>query len=128
GRAQVQAGSYADARTTLDAAAETFARYGAGDVWAQRVLNDRSGIGSRWVPHPSRPTGVQPPTYPDGLSEREVQVVRLIAAGKSNREIAQALVISRNTVERHVNHILAKTGASNRTQVAGYAHRHKLEA
>ncbi|HEY3061640.1 MAG TPA: LuxR C-terminal-related transcriptional regulator, partial [Chloroflexota bacterium] len=65
---------------------------------------------------------------PDGLSEREVQVVRLIAAGRSNREIAQALVISRNTVERHVNHILAKTGATNRTQVAGYAHRHRLIA
>jgi DNA-binding CsgD family transcriptional regulator len=61
-----------------------------------------------------------------GLSAREVEVLRLIAAGKSNPQIAEALVISLNTVQRHVSNILAKTGAANRTEAAAYAHRNGL--
>jgi DNA-binding NarL/FixJ family response regulator len=66
------------------------------------------------------------PAYPDGLSEREVEVLRPVAAGKSNREIADELVISLNTVFRHVANILGKTGAANRTEAARYATRHDL--
>jgi DNA-binding NarL/FixJ family response regulator len=55
-------------------------------------------------------------------------VLRLIAAGKSNPEVAATLVISRYTVERHVNHILAKTGAANRVEAANYAHARGLAA
>ncbi len=64
--------------------------------------------------------------FPDQLSEREVEVLGLVAAGKSNPQIAQALVLSINTVERHVTHILQKTGAANRTEAAVYAQRHGL--
>ena len=64
--------------------------------------------------------------HPDGLSEREAEVLRLLAAGKSNREIAAALVISTHTVAFHVTNIFNKTGASNRTEAAAYAHRHHL--
>jgi len=128
GRALAHAGDVAEAIDKVDAAVEIYQTCGAGAVWIERVLRARPRGSGRHVSHSRRPAVVRPHTYPDGLSEREVQVVRLIAGGKSNREIAEALVISRNTVERHVNHILAKTGASNRTQVAGYAHRHKLEA
>jgi DNA-binding NarL/FixJ family response regulator len=60
------------------------------------------------------------------LSRRELEVVRLIAAGKSNREIADELVISMNTVLRHVTHILAKAGAANRAEATSYAARHGL--
>jgi pimeloyl-ACP methyl ester carboxylesterase/DNA-binding CsgD family transcriptional regulator len=60
--------------------------------------------------------------YPDGLSRREVEVLRLLAAGKSNRQIADELVISLNTVPKHVSHIYAKTGTANRAEAAGYAH------
>jgi predicted ATPase/DNA-binding CsgD family transcriptional regulator len=63
---------------------------------------------------------------PDGLSEREVEVLRLLAAGRSNREIADALVISLNTVARHVSNIFDKVGAQNRTEAAAFAHRHGL--
>jgi DNA-binding NarL/FixJ family response regulator len=56
-----------------------------------------------------------------GLSQREIEVLRLLAAGKSNQQIADALVISLNTVLRHVSNIFAKTGAANRTEAAGYA-------
>ncbi|MGI8554157.1 MAG: LuxR C-terminal-related transcriptional regulator [Dehalococcoidia bacterium] len=52
---------------------------------------------------------------PDGLTEREVEVLRLVAAGRSNREIAAELVISLNTVLHHMSNILGKTGAANRT-------------
>ena len=61
-----------------------------------------------------------------GLSARELEVLRLLAAGKSNREIADALVISLNTVARHVSNIFDKVGAQNRTEVAAFAHRHGL--
>jgi len=60
------------------------------------------------------------------LSLREIEVLRLIAAGKSNRQIAEELVISLNTVLRHVSHIFGKTGVSNRAEAASYAHRNDL--
>ncbi len=65
-------------------------------------------------------------TSPDGLTAREVEVLRLLAAGKSNPAIAAALVISLNTVERHINHIFTKTGVANRIEAARYADRHGL--
>jgi DNA-binding CsgD family transcriptional regulator/pimeloyl-ACP methyl ester carboxylesterase len=63
---------------------------------------------------------------PNGLSAREVEVLRLIAAGKSNPQIADELVLSINTVQRHVSNILAKTGLTNRTEAASYATRHGM--
>jgi DNA-binding CsgD family transcriptional regulator len=65
---------------------------------------------------------------PDGLSQREVEVLRLVVAGKSNLEIADALCISLNTVATHVRNILTKTGTANRTEAAAYALRHGLRA
>ncbi|MBI4218575.1 MAG: hypothetical protein HY682_00420, partial [Chloroflexi bacterium] len=64
--------------------------------------------------------------YPDGLSEREVEVLRLIAGGKTNQEIATTLVISANTVARHIANIFAKTGVSNRGEAGAYAARNGL--
>jgi pimeloyl-ACP methyl ester carboxylesterase/DNA-binding CsgD family transcriptional regulator len=60
------------------------------------------------------------------LSQREVEVLRLIAAGKSNQGIADELVISPNTVRRHVSNIFDKTGAANRVEAAAYATRRGL--
>ena len=65
-------------------------------------------------------------TLPDGLSGREVQVVRLIALGMSNREIGGELTISQHTVANHVRAILRKTECANRTEVAAYAVRRAL--
>jgi DNA-binding CsgD family transcriptional regulator len=62
----------------------------------------------------------------DRLSSREIEVLRLIAAGKSNAQIAGDLVISQNTVIRHVSNIYAKTGAANRAEATAYALRHGL--
>jgi DNA-binding CsgD family transcriptional regulator len=64
--------------------------------------------------------------HPAGLSSREVEVLRLIAAGRTNREIAAALFLSPATVNIHVTHILAKTDTANRAAAAAFALRHGL--
>jgi DNA-binding NarL/FixJ family response regulator len=58
------------------------------------------------------------------LTAREADVLRLIAAGKSNREIARALFVSEATVKTHVNRIFAKTGCRDRAQAVQYAYTH----
>jgi DNA-binding NarL/FixJ family response regulator len=68
----------------------------------------------------------QPTTTLGGLSSRELEVLRLLATGRSNAQIADDLVISQNTVIRHVSNIFAKTGAANRAQAAVYAKDHGL--
>ena len=65
-------------------------------------------------------------SLPAGLSDREVEVLRLIVAGKSNRQIAEALVLSEKTVANHLLHIFNKTGTENRTAAATFALRHGL--
>ena len=64
---------------------------------------------------------VRAPTYPAGLSQREVEVLRLISAGKTDREIAEELFISFRTVGNHVRNILNKTNTANRTEAATFA-------
>ena len=68
------------------------------------------------------------PAYPDGLTQREVEVLQLICSGKTDREIAEALCISFRTVGNHVRSILNKTAAANRTEAATYAARHGLSS
>ena len=64
--------------------------------------------------------------YPDGLTPREVEVLRVLAQGKTNPEIGEKLFISLNTVTRHLSHIYDKTGAANRVEAAIYAANHGL--
>ncbi len=64
--------------------------------------------------------------YPDGLTARQVEVLRAVARGKSNPEVAAELFISVNTVTRHMNSIFSKTGTSNRAEAAVYAAQHDL--
>jgi DNA-binding CsgD family transcriptional regulator len=66
------------------------------------------------------------PRAPMGLTRRQVEVLALVAEGRTNREIAAALVISEHTVARHVQNILGKLGVSSRTAASAYAHRHNL--
>jgi len=63
-----------------------------------------------------------PAAADDDLTPREAEVLRLIAAGKSNREIARALFVSEATVKTHVNRIFAKTGSRDRGQAVHYAY------
>ena len=75
-----------------------------------------------------RGTPPAPAGPPDGLTEREIEVLTEIGAGLSNAEIAAKLRISGATVKSHINHLLAKTGSRDRGQLVGYAFRHGLAA
>jgi DNA-binding CsgD family transcriptional regulator len=63
---------------------------------------------------------------PAGLSDREVEVLRLLARGRSTKEIARALHITEKTAGHHVEHIYAKAGVSTRVGAALFAMRHDL--
>ena len=73
----------------------------------------------------ARPAGV-PRELPDGLTEREAEVLALIAQGMSNGEIASHLYVAEATVKTHVNRIFAKTQSRDRAQAAAYARTHGL--
>jgi DNA-binding NarL/FixJ family response regulator len=66
------------------------------------------------------------PATAGGLTLREVEVLREIAAGKSNRKIAERLGISEKTVARHVSNIFTKLGLSSRAAATAYAYQHHL--
>jgi DNA-binding CsgD family transcriptional regulator len=84
------------------------------------------GLEARCVDLQRRKLHVQHDDYPAGLTAREVQVLQLIAAGKSNQEIATALFRSANTVANHVRNILGKLNVANRTEAAAFAVRNGL--
>ena len=69
---------------------------------------------------------VSSPPLPDGLSIRELDVLRLVARGLSNREIGATLFISEHTAANHVRSILRKTACANRTEATAYAYRRGL--
>jgi HD-GYP domain-containing protein (c-di-GMP phosphodiesterase class II)/DNA-binding CsgD family transcriptional regulator len=92
------------------------ARAGRLDTECVRAVVEAAGE----TPPPARTS------WPGGLSDREVEVLRLVARGLSNKEIAQALVISRRTAEHHVQHVYAKIGTSTRAAAALFAMEHDL--
>ena len=107
-RAARQLGDRESAGLELAAAEDVFVRLGAApDLAKVTLLRDRT-------------------TFPDGLTAREVEVLALVARGKSNREVAAALFISEKTVARHVSNIFVKVGVSSRTEAAAYAFEHQL--
>ena len=85
----------------------------------ENYLNPR--LGARLAAQPPAPSGP-----PDGLSERELEVLRLIALGHTNVEIGEQLYLSTRTVETHRAHIQQKTRASSRAELVRYAIDHGL--
>ena len=91
---------------------------------ARPALARREALAARTSAVPLPPPA--PPAFPAGLSRREVEVLRLLAQGATDREIAAALSISVTTVHKHVASVLGKTGSANRTGAAAFALRHGL--
>jgi DNA-binding CsgD family transcriptional regulator len=126
--------------TCLDYAHTLLSRNGAGDrEKAKSMLGESLSIATDLGMPPliaqvvalqeraeSRPG--KAPAFPDGLSLREVEVLRLIAAGKTDREIADELFISPRTVGHHVGNILNKTNTANRAEASTYAAMNGLTA
>jgi len=131
--------TYADDRSVLDAlraGALGYLTKDAGAAEIQQALHRVAGGQAALDPAvqlhlveaiaDGPPSGPAPVSLPDGLTPREAEVLTLIAAGLSNAEIAERLVVSEATVKSHVNHMLAKIGARDRAQAVGYAYRHGL--
>ena len=118
----------------LRAGARGYLTKDAGAEEVARAVRRVAGGGADLDPDVQRrlldllPTaGHRPPVNPpDGLTEREAEVLALIAAGLSNAEIAERLVVSEATVKTHINHLFAKTGVRDRAQAVAYAYRHGL--
>jgi len=109
GQASRRAGDEERARLELEAARAAFDRLGA-ELDARTAARLLGGPASR----------------PGGLSDREVQVLRLVASGKSNRQVAAAMVISQHTVSRHLQNIFTKLQVSSRAAATAYAFEHGL--
>ena len=110
GRACRELGDADGATLEFDTAREVFGRLGAATDLA-------------WLDVES---GHRAPDLTDGLSPREIEVLRHVAAGWTNRAIAEALVISERTVDRHVSNIFTKLDLSSRAGATAYAYEHEL--
>jgi DNA-binding NarL/FixJ family response regulator len=80
--------------------------------------------GTSAAPGPAPAT--RPPDPPDGLTQREAEILSLIAQGLTNGEIAGRLFLSNHTIKTHINRIFAKTGSRDRVAAIGYARRHDI--
>ena len=108
GRGLAEVGDAESATRELRAALSTLTGLGAGPdaEWVRRLL--------------------APTQLPGGLTEREAQVLRLLASGRSNAEIAAELVLSHKTVARHLSNIYTKLDVTTRTAAAAFAFEHQL--
>ncbi len=108
----------------LSSARAVFEQLGMGE-WARRA-QERAREVEQKVEALGRAN--RPPThpYPDHLTAREVEVLRLLADGRTSKEIADALTVSLSTVERHLSNIYHKIGARSRVDATTYALRHDL--
>ena len=92
----------------------------AGQYWFGRECVSDVASSMRRLEHARRRTRAF------GLTRRELAIVRSVVSGETNKQIAQQLSISENTVKRHITHIFNKVGASNRVELAVFAAHHQL--
>ena len=89
------------------------------------LLAATSGVAATSAAPRSAPA-TRPPDPPDGLTQREVEILSLIAQGLTNGEIAERLFLSNHTIKTHINRIFAKTGSRDRVAAISYAQRHDI--
>ncbi len=96
-------------------------------VFDPRVRATLLAAASSPPPGSARSTATGPqPEPPDGLTQREVEILGLMAQGLTNPEIAERLFLSNHTVKTHINRIFAKTGSRDRVAAVGYAQRRRI--
>jgi DNA-binding NarL/FixJ family response regulator len=111
-------GDHEEAERLLERLLEIAVRTGTGLVEDRaHELMQRTEIVPGTAPRSQRP---------DGLTDREIEVLRLVAAGRTNKEIGRELFISTATVSTHVRNVLEKIGAANRAEASTYAAEHGL--
>jgi DNA-binding NarL/FixJ family response regulator len=108
------------------ASAVRLAHAGIAQFGAQAAGRLASALSRHQVPEPGDVTGPRPGQPGPPLTAREVDVLRLVARGATNREIAVRLFLSEGTVKNHVSRILARLGLRDRTHAAIYARDHGL--
>jgi DNA-binding NarL/FixJ family response regulator len=119
------AGRDGEVEAVLRDAEATASRLGAAPLLGElRRLARRAHVS---LPGPARTSGTGGPGGELGLTPRELEVVRLLAAGRSNRQIADALVISVKTASVHVSNILAKLQVASRGEAGALARRLGLD-
>jgi DNA-binding NarL/FixJ family response regulator len=96
----------------------------AGQAVLDPGVQQRLASAAARAPEPAGSGSPDSPSGDDDLTPREAEVLRLIAVGQSNREIARSLYVSEATVKTHVNRIFAKTGSRDRAQAMRYAYAH----
>lgn len=114
---------------TKDTGRDDIARALHSAVAGQAVLDPaaRAGLLAATAAQPgAAQLAPEPDPLPDGLTPREAEVLRLIAAGLSNSLIAERLMISESTVKSHINHLFAKIGVTDRAQAVTYAYQRGL--
>ncbi len=120
-------GAAADGEQALDLVAEHHPDAILHDLHMP-VLDGIGAIRRLTAEHPQvaivEPTPSAPP--PDGLTQREAEILGMIAHGMTNPEIAAHLFLSNHTVKTHISRIFAKTGSRDRAAAIGYAHRHNI--
>ncbi len=110
GHAYLALGDPDGARLELDAARSVFEQLGAAP--------DLAALGA--------PFAKAAPAHPHGLSRRELEVLRLVASGRTNKAIGKDLCISERTIDRHVSNIFAKLHVSSRAAATAFAYEHEL--
>jgi predicted ATPase/DNA-binding CsgD family transcriptional regulator len=97
-------------------------------AWAQgRPMTPEQALAAKGQkPTPMPTTAASPPKYPDGLTAREVEVLRLLAGGMTDLQIAEKLVLSPRTVHAHISSIYSKLGVTSRSTATRYAMEHHL--
>jgi len=132
--------TYADDRSVIDALRAGARGYLTKDAGAQeihqaleQVTRGQAALDPSVQQHLIDAVSASPatagspaPALPDALTQREAEVLALIAEGLSNAEIAQRLVLGETTVKSHINHLFAKTGVRDRAQAVTYAYKHGL--
>lgn len=131
--------TYADDRSVMDALRAGARGYLTKDAGAEEIsqalhqlAQGQAAIDPAVQHHlleaiANTPTAAQDgPTLPAGLTNREAEVLTLIARGLTNKQIAERLYVNESTVKTHINHLFAKVGITDRAQAVSYAYQHGL--